>query len=102
MAKKVALYVGIIASSLNRDIINEFLEKCILYKKNIYAFDNLSNYSDKVNIVNYDSIQEIGATKISIKSYKDITVEGKNLKLSKLLNNEILVTGDIEKIYFNE
>lgn len=44
-------HVGIIASSLNRDIINEFLEKCILYKKNIYAFDNLSNYSDKVNIL---------------------------------------------------
>ena len=76
-------------------------------------FDNVKNfigenkfrliiYNDKLNVVNYDSIEEIGATKISIKSYKDITVEGKNLKLSKLLNKEILVTGDIEKIYFNE
>ena len=76
-------------------------------------FDNVKNYigenkfrliiyNNKLNIVNYDSIKEIGSTKISINAFKDITVEGKNLKLSKLLNKEILVTGDIEKIYFNE
>ncbi|MBQ3475449.1 MAG: hypothetical protein IJH20_04700 [Bacilli bacterium] len=59
-------------------------------------------YSDKVNIVNYDSIEEIGATKIIFNADKQITIEGKNLIFNKLLNKEILVTGDIEKIYFNE
>lgn len=42
-------HVGLISSSLKRDIIEEFLDKCILYKKNLYAFDDLDKYSDKVN-----------------------------------------------------
>lgn len=76
-------------------------------------FDNIKNYigenkfrlvlyEDKVNIVNYDSIKEIGVTGIRINAKRDITVEGKNLKLSKLYNDEVLITGDIKKIYFDE
>ena len=76
-------------------------------------FDNVKNYigenkfrlivyKNKVNIVNYDSIKEIGATRISINADKNISVEGMNLKLEKLLNKEVLITGDIEKIYFYE
>ena len=76
-------------------------------------FDNVKNfigenkfrlivYKDKVDIVNYDSIKEIGATEVRIQADKNISVEGKNLKLNKLLNKEVLITGDIEKIYLNE
>lgn len=57
-------------------------------------------YSDgSINIVNYDSILEIKNNLVTImKDKKVITIRGIDLKLNKLLDNEILITGIINKI----
>lgn len=58
------------------------------------------NYIDNsVNIVNYDKILEIKDEVITIiKENNVILIKGNDLKLSKLLDNEILITGNINKI----
>lgn len=56
-------------------------------------------YKNKVNIVNYDSIGHFDSNKIMI-YYRDgtIIIKGENLVVSKLLNDEILITGIIQNI----
>ena len=52
-----------------------------------------------VNIVNYDSIIDVGDKSIKIRYYDGILeVVGRSLKINKLLNDEILITGDIHSI----
>lgn len=41
-------HVGQISKLLHRDFILEILQLCKLYKKNLYSFDELSNYKDLV------------------------------------------------------
>ena len=72
--------------------------------------DKLNNYVNEnkykviatnkyVNIVNYKEIIDFNSVKISIKHEKGITiVNGKNLVVSKMLEEEILITGNIESI----
>ena len=64
-----------------------------------YLFRNeleIRIYLDKVNIVNYKKLGDITDTSISIYHDKGkVTVVGKKLVLSRLLNNEILIMGDI-------
>ena len=52
-----------------------------------------------VNIVNYDEIIDFNSNKISVK-YKNklITIEGLNLTINKMLEDEILITGNISNI----
>ena len=52
-----------------------------------------------VNIVNYDEIVDFNSNKISVK-YKNklITIEGLNLTINKMLEDEILITGNISNI----
>ena len=54
-----------------------------------------------LNIINYSEIKDFSSTKISIR-YKDnmYHVEGKNLVISKMMEDEILITGDISNIIF--
>ena len=59
-------------------------------------------YKDKIDIINYEEIKEISNNKIIIKSNKYVVIDGKNLRLNKLLNKEVLVIGDIVNINFNE
>ena len=59
-------------------------------------------YKDKIDLINYEKIIDISNNKIIIKSNKNIIIEGKNLKLNKMLNKEILVLGDIINIKFDE
>ena len=59
-------------------------------------------YKDKIDIINYDEIKEISNNKIIIKSNKTIVIDGKNLKLNKMLNKEVLIIGEIININFNE
>ena len=72
--------------------------------KKIVSFikdDNFKiNYiNNSVNIVNYDKILEINNDLISVlKENKVIQIRGNDLKLSKLLDDEILITGIISKI----
>lgn len=57
------------------------------------------NYLD---LVNYDEIIDFSIGKISVKIQdKIITVEGKNLTISKMVENEVLITGIIFNISIN-
>lgn len=56
-------------------------------------------YKNKVNVINYDSIGHFDSNKIMI--YYDaglIIIKGNNLVVSKLLNDEVLITGIIQDI----
>lgn len=59
-------------------------------------------YNDKIDIINYIDIDEINNNKIIVKSDKKIIIEGKNLKINKLVSNEALINGEISNIFFNE
>ncbi len=59
-------------------------------------------YKDKLDIINYEKIIELSDNEIIVTSNKKITVVGKNLKLNKMLNKEILILGEINKISFDE
>jgi len=55
-----------------------------------------------INVVNYDEIIDFSINKITVK-YKNklIIVEGKNLVISKMLEQEVLITGNISNIRIN-
>lgn len=55
-----------------------------------------------VNIVNYDEIADFNSNKISVK-YKNklITIEGLNLTINKMIEDEVLITGNISNISIN-
>ena len=59
-------------------------------------------YKDKIDIINYKKIEEISDNKVVIKNDNKIIILGKNLKLYRLLNNEVLIIGTIKNIDFNE
>ena len=57
--------------------------------------------NNKVNIVNYQSIGIIDTNKVIVKyDFGSVSVRGDNLVLSKLMNNEILISGNIYSIDF--
>lgn len=56
---------------------------------------------NQVDLVNYTSIGHFDSNKIMIKSENNlIVINGKNLIISKLLTDEVLVTGTIQNIEF--
>jgi sporulation protein YqfC len=57
--------------------------------------------NNKLNIINYSEILDFSSTLISIR-YEDkiYHVNGDNLVISKMIDNEILITGDINNINF--
>lgn len=58
---------------------------------------------DRVNVINYDKLRDMNEKEIMLtKERKKIKVLGKNLKLNKIIENEILITGLIEKVEFYE
>lgn len=60
-------------------------------------------YNDKIDIINYKEIKELADNKIVINNDNNkIMIMGKNLKLYRLLNKELLVIGIIDNILFNE
>lgn len=67
-----------------------------------YIKDNnfkINYVNNSVNIVNYDKIIEIENTVITItKEDKIIFIKGSDLRLNKLLDNEVVITGTINKI----
>ena len=73
------------------------IKKIIEYiKDNNFKINYVNN---SVNIINYDKILEITSDVITIiKENKVIFIKGSDLKLNKLLDNEILITGIINKI----
>lgn len=72
--------------------------------KNIREFISSNNFEmnifkDKINIVNYKRIISISTTNISVQSpTQKIIITGNNLFLNKLLDEEILIVGKLQKI----
>ena len=65
-------------------------------KDNSFRIIYLNN---SVNVVNYDKILEVKDDVITIiKENKVILIKGYDLRLNKLLDQEILITGVINKI----
>ena len=57
--------------------------------------------NNKLNITNYVDIGHFDSNKIIIKlKDKDIVVKGEELVVSKLLDNEMLITGILKNIEF--
>lgn len=57
-------------------------------------------YNNIINVINYDEIDEINSNKIVID--KRIIINGKNLKINKMLNKELLINGEIKELVLNE
>ena len=57
--------------------------------------------NNSLNVINYTKILDFSDTLISFE-YKDNSyyIEGDNLVISKMMDNEILITGKIKKITF--
>ena len=78
--------------NLVNKIRNSFNEK----KLKIIIFDKY------INIINYSVINDISNEKIIINN-QNITINGRNLKVIKLLDNEILIEGLLSDLeYKNE
>lgn len=55
--------------------------------------------NNKLNISNYEKIEYLDDDKVIVKYEKGkISIKGENITVSKLLNNEILITGSIKEI----
>lgn len=70
-----------------------------------YLYDNeykIILKDNQINIINYDEIIDFSLTKISIRvNSKIIVIEGTKLIISKMLSDEVLVTGNISNIRIN-
>ena len=57
--------------------------------------------NNKINITNYIDIGHFDSNKIVVKlDNKDLIIKGNNLVVSKLLDSEILITGEFNNIEF--
>ena len=57
--------------------------------------------NNKLNILNYDDIGHFDSNRIIIKhEEKQVVINGNNLVVSKLVGDEILVTGELYNIEF--
>lgn len=57
--------------------------------------------NNKINITNYTDIGHFDSNKVIVKTnYGNIIIKGNNLVVSKLLNDEILITGEFNNIEF--
>lgn len=58
-------------------------------------------YQNKINVVNYDSIGHFDSNEVRIYySNGEVIIKGKNLVVSKLMKQEILVVGNIGTMEF--
>jgi len=56
---------------------------------------------NKVNIINYKSIGHFDSTKVIVRSNDfNVIIKGSNLVVTRLVNDEILITGTINNIEF--
>jgi len=73
------------------------IKKLVNYIKNDELKIICTNMS--VNIINYDVIMDVEDTYVRLlHNNKQLLIKGNNLKLNKLLDREILITGNINKI----
>ena len=78
----------------------------------ILKLNNIRNYileeefriiikQNKINIINYIELIDFNDFEIKIKYIKgDLLINGDNLRLKKILNDELLIEGNISKIEF--
>lgn len=66
---------------------------------NTYKIIINDNYID---IINYSEIIDISFNLIKIKTNKMITINGKNLNIIKMQDNELTIKGIINNIQFDE
>ena len=58
---------------------------------------------NRVNVLNYDRIRDITDKEISLTKGNDkIKIIGKNLKLNKLLDQEVLIIGNILRVELDD
>lgn len=58
--------------------------------------------NNRLDIINYSKILDFSDTKISISYFNNIyIINGTNLVISKMMEEELLITGNIESISFN-
>ena len=77
----------------------------LINKLNNYLYDReykIIIKDNSINIINYEEIINFTLNKISVK-YKNkiIIIEGQNLVISKMLENELLITGNIFNVRIN-
>ena len=77
----------------------------IINKINNYLEDNeykIIIKDKQINIINYDEIIDFTLNRISIK-YKEkiITIEGNQLYIIKMIEDEVLISGNIQVIRIN-
>lgn len=74
--------------------INKYIDKYLLDKTYSITIKNNS-----INIINYKEIEDFSNTKIIIKHDKGKTIiSGTNLVVSKMMNDELLILGQIKNI----
>lgn len=55
--------------------------------------------NNRLNIVNYEEIIDFSLSNIKVKlKDKIVSIEGRNLVINKMVDNEILITGNITNI----
>ena len=55
--------------------------------------------NNRLNIVNYEEIIDFSLSNIKVKlKDKIVSIEGRNLVINKMVDNEILITGNISNI----
>lgn len=76
----------------------------LIHKIRDYLIDDklqINVFKDKVNIINYKEIGHFDMNKVIVR-YEggSIFISGTSLVVSKLLNDEVLITGNIKNIEF--
>ena len=75
----------------------ESIRKIVNYIKD--SNFKITYINNSINVINYDSILEVKEEIVSLKKEdKIIHIKGEDLRLNKLLEHEILVTGFIKTI----
>lgn len=58
--------------------------------------------NSKLNVINFDEIIDFSSTKVSLRHKNKIyNISGNELVISRMMDNEILITGNITNIEFN-
>ena len=77
----------------------------IINKINNYLIDKeykIIIKKNQINIINYSEIIDFNLEKVAIRyNDKKIIIEGKNLLISKMLEDEVLIKGNIVTIRIN-
>ena len=80
------------------------------YTRNMRILNRVENYlldneykiiikNNQINVINYDEIIDFSLVKITIRiKQKIISIEGNNLIISKMIDDEVLVSGNISNI----